>query len=331
MDKLSTKEIFEKFNNEVQKTNSVELGFKNYIENELKEFEGLIDYTDYKKQIFKQFKIVQTLHPITSKKEIDSTLENTLSQFNYEFLDEQIEVFKELVNFDKACIIDGKQIFFRLNTLLFKIFQHLEALIKWHELNESENILEKGIARTPHPKVIDAITPRIKTIKDGLELNPIKSNEILLDIYKNFEKNPLEVNYMYYSLQYIKKENFLLDDKEGLETLYNQQVYLNSAKKLEDTHIFNSCKIASYLLYKEKALINSSLQLNKNIPYTTLANYMNILIDSFFDYEYKSNLTKNHIKKEVQIKTPFNNIEIYEYRTKKNFQEHPIFSDITFG
>lgn len=331
MKKFTIKEILEKFNNEVLKTNNVELGFKTYIENELKEFDGEIDYTEFKEQIFKQFKITQTFHIITSEKEIDSTLKNTLSQYDYDFLDEQNEIFRELVNFDKACIVDGKKIFYRLNTLLFKIFQHLEVLIKWHDLNESENILEKGIARTPHPKVIDAIAPRIKTIKDTLALNPIKSNKLMLDIYKNFEENPLEINYMYYSLQDLKKENFLIENKEGIETLYNQQVYLNSAKKLEDTHIFNSCKIISYLLYKEKALINISLQLNKNVPYTTLANYMNTLIDSFFDYEYESNLTKNHIKKEVQIKTLFNNVEIYEYRTKKNFQEHPIFNDIKFG
>lgn len=331
MNKLSTEKIFQEFYDEVKKTNNIEQAFTNFIENELKAFDGEIDYSEYKELIFKQFKITQTLHLINSKKEIDNTLINTLSQYNYDFIDEQIEIFNKLIEFDKACIIDEKKVFYRLTTLLNKIFEHLEALKKWHKINKSENILERGIARTSHPIVKDAITPRIKTIKNNLELNPIKSNEIMLDIYKKFESNPLEISMMYASLEYLKKENFLIENKEGIETLYNQQIYLNSAKIIEDYHIFDSCKIYSYLFYKEKTLMDLNLQLNKNIPHKTLANYINILTESFFDYEFSSNLTKNHIEKEVQLKSPFYNLQILEYRTKKNYQEYPIFEDIKFG
>lgn len=326
--KLSIERIFQEFYNEIKKTNNIEQAFTNFIENELKEFDGEIDYSEYKKLIFEQFKITQTLHLINSKKEIDNTLLNTLSQYNYNFINEQIEIFNKLIEFDKACIINEKKIFYRLTVLLNKIFEHLEALEIWNQLNESENILEKGIARTPHPIVKDAITPRIKTIKNNLELNPIKSNEIMLDIYEKFESNPLEISTMYASLQHLKKENFLIENKEGIETLYNQQTYLNSAKIIEDYHIFDSCKIYSYLFYKENTLINSSLQLCKNIPHKTLADYINILIESFFDYQYSSNLTKNHIEKDVQLKSPFYNLEILEFRTKRNYKEHPIFENL---
>lgn len=331
MDKLSIEEIIQEFNNEAKKTNNLEQAFKNYIESELKEFDGEIDYSELKESIFEQFKTSQTLHLLNSKKEIDNTLINTLSQYSYVFLDEQIEIFHKLIEFDKACIIDEKKVFYRLTTLLNKIFEHMEALKKWHKINQSENILEKGIARTSHPIVKDAIKPRIKTIKNNLELNPIKSNEIMLDIYEKFESNPLEISTMYVSLQHLKKENFLIENKEGIETLYNQQTYLNSAKIIEDYHIFDSCKIYSYLFYKEKTLIDLGLQLNKNIPHKTLANYINILTESFFDYEFSSNLTKNHIEKEVQLKSPFYNLEILEYRTKKNHQNYPIFEDMKFG
>ncbi len=331
MNKLSIENTLLEFNNEIKKTGSIEKAFVNYLNEQFKEFDGLIDYENYKKQIFGQFKTSQTLHLIFSKKEIHNTLANTLSQYDYEFLDEQIEVFNYLVQYDKACIIDDQKKYYRLNTLLCKVFEHLEALEKWHELEKSEDILKKGIARTPHPIVSDAIKPRIKTINDSLELNPIQSNEIMLNIYNEFESNPLEITAMYNSLQHLKKENFLIDEKQNLETLFNQQTFLNSAKILEDTHIFNSCKITSYLLYKEKTIIDLSLQLNKHIPYTQLSKYMNTLIDSFFDYEYKSNLSKKHIEKEVQLKTHFNNLEILEFRTKMNYQEHPIFNDIKFG
>jgi len=331
MNKFTIEQIILEFKNELQKTGSIEKALENYLNEQFKEFDGLIDYENYKKQIFEQFKISQTLHSISSKKEINSTLLNTLSTYDYNYLDEQIEIFYKLIEYDKACIIDDQKIYYRLNTLLCKIFEHLETLEKWHEFEESEDILKKGIARTSHPIVSDAIKPRIKTINDSLELNPIQSNEIMLNIYNDFESNPLEITAIYNSLQHLKKENFLIDEKQNLETLFNQQTFLNSAKILEDTHIFNSCKITSYLLYKEKTIIDSSLQLNKNIPYTQLAKYMNILIDSFFDYIYKSNLTENHIEKEVQLKTYFNNLEILEFRNKKNYQEHPIFNNIKFG
>lgn len=331
MDKLSIKEIFEKFNNELLKTNNIESALINFIENELKAFDGEIDYSEYKELVFEQFKISQSIHYLSSKKEIETTLKNTLVQYNYEFLNEQIKVFNELIKYDKACIIDGNKVFYRLNILLNKILEHLSALEKWKDLDDSDNFIERGISRTKHPKIIDAITPRIKTIKDYSNLNPTSSSKILLNIYEQFEMNPLEINAIYGTIHKFKEEQFLLEDKEGLKTLFNQKTYLNSSKILEDTHIFDSCKITSYLFYKENTLIDLSLQLKEHIPYTTLANYINILMDSFFDYEFTSNLTKKHLKKEVQLKTYFYDLEIFEYRTKKNYQEHPIFDDAKFG
>lgn len=331
MNKLSIENTLLEFNNEIKKTGSIEKGLENYLNEQFKEFDGLIDYENYKEQIFEQFKISLTLHLIFPKKEIDNTLANTLSQYDYEFLDEQIEVFNYLVQYDKACIIKNKKVFYRLTKVLDKIFEHLKALDKWNELNESENILQKGIALTNHPKVKDAITPRIKTIKDNLELNNIDSNNLMLDLYEKFDSNPLNITAMFYSLQFLDIENFLIDNKEGIETLYNQRIYLNSAKQLEDTHIFNSCKISIYLYFIERNIVNLTLQLKNNIPYKSLANYTNTLVNSFFEYDFNSNLTKKHIEKEVQLKTHFNNLEILEFRNKKNYQEHPIFNDIKFG
>lgn len=195
--KLSIKEIFEKFNHELLKTNNIELALINFIENELKEFDDEIDYSEYKELVFKKFKISQSIHDLSSKKEIETTLENTLALYNYEFLNEQIKVLNELIKYDKACIIDGEKVFYRLNTLLNKIFEHLGALEKWKDLDDSDNFIERGIARTKHPKVTDAITPRIKTIKDYSNLNPTTSSKILLNIYEQFEMNPLEINAIY--------------------------------------------------------------------------------------------------------------------------------------
>jgi len=108
----------------------------------------------------------------------------------------------------------------------------------------------------------------------------------------------------------------------------NQATYLNSATKLEDTHIFKSCQIYSFSMYKDESLYNKAFQLEENIQNKDLVKYINILMNSFFDYEFESNLNTNHLKKEIQLKDTFNDLEILEFRTKRNYKEHPIFKNL---
>lgn len=326
--KININQVFQEIYNLCIQTKDIEKAMEIYLENETKEFEGIIDYTELKDLVFFQLKASKTLRLLDNKIDIEQTLINTLKQFDYEFRDEQIEVFKELITYDKAIIYDEDKIFYRLNILIILIFQHLESLDKLNKLEEENNIKIKGVVKTSHPIIKNAITPRIKTFEEYNAYNNSSDSRLMINLYNDYLNNPLAIRAMYNGVNLNGKEAFIGEEKELINTIFEQETYLNSATKLEDTHIFKSCQICSFSIYKENHLINKALQLSNFIPTNKLAKYINILIDSFFDYEFESKLNKSHIEKEIQTKDYFNNLEILEFRTKRNYKENPIFENL---
>lgn len=305
----------------------IEKAIEIFIDNQIKELEGEIDFTEFKSIILSQLKASKTLAYVQDKNEIKETLDNTLNQFEYDFKDEQLEVFNELIKYDKSIIYDEDKIFYRLNILLIKIFEHLASLQVLNELEYEDDIIKRGIAKTTHPIVKDAIIPRIKTLTDYQKLNNSKESKLMVNLYEDFLEKPLEIRAMYQGIK-IGNPTFIGEEKDLVNTLFSQETYLNSATKLEDTHIFRSCQLHSFSIYKENHTINKSLQLNENIKNKELIKYINTLMESFFEYEFESNLNASHLKKETQLKDTFNNLEIMEFRTKRNKKEHPIFKDL---
>jgi len=309
-------------------TKDIKKAVEIYLENETKEWEGIIDFTELKDLVYSQLKASKTLELLENKVDIEQTLINTLKQYNYEFRDEQIEVFKELIKFDKAIIYDEDKIFYRLNILIILIFQHLESLDELNKLEEEKDIKIKGVVKTSHPIIKNAIIPRIKTFEEYNAYNNSSDSRLMINLYNDYLNNPLEIRAMYNGIKLTSKEAFIGEEKELVNTIFEQESYLNSATKLEDIHIFRSCQILSFSIYKENHLTNKALQLSNLIPINKLVKYINILIDSFFDYEFESKLNKSHIEKEIQTKDYFNNIEIVEFRTKRNYKENPIFENL---
>lgn len=326
-DKINIKEVFQEIHDLYIETKNIEKAVQIYFDNQIKEFEGEIDFSELKTILLSKIKATKTLAYIQDKNEAQKVLQNTLKQFDYEFKEEQIEVFKELIKYDKSIIYDEDKIFYRLNILLLKIFEHLDSLLVLNELEDEDDIIKKGIAKTTHPIVKDAITPRIKTFKDYQKFNDSKESKLMVNLYEDFLENPLKIRVIYQGIK-IGTPTFIGEEKDLINTLFNQEIYLNSATKLEDTHIFKSCQIYSFSYYKDDNLINKSLELNENIKNKNLIKCVNTLMESFFEYEYESNINASHLKKEIQLKDTFNNLEIIEFRTKRNKKEHPIFKDL---
>jgi hypothetical protein len=311
-EKINLNELFSKVSKDLEVTNDLKQSLKNILINQLGDFSNNLHIDKIINKIF----IQNSLHSITDKKEIETTLNNTLSNYNYQFQNEQIHIFKELIKYDYACMNDDKKIFYKLELLLTTIFSHLESLDKLYAL-ENKELHEKGIAKTPHPIIKDAITPRQKHIKESIKYNPTKSNELQLKIYNEFKNNQLEINLMYTIISQFGKEVFKNIDNEILDTLFNQEVYLNSATKLEDYHIYTSCQISSFSIYTQDKISNEKL-----------ANNIDTLLKIFFDDMFQKPLTRQHISKPIQIKSFFNGIVVYEYQTKKNYKEHSLFKNV---
>lgn len=311
-EKINLNELFLTISKDLEKTNNLKQSLKNVLIKQLGDFSNNLHID----KIINKILIEQSLHQIINKEEIEATLNNTLSNYNYHFQNEQIHIFKELIKYDYACMNDDKKVFYKLDLLLINIFSHLESLDKLYAL-ENKEFHEKGIAKTRHPIIKDAITPRQKHIKESIKYNPTKSNELQLKIYNEFKNNPLEINLMYTIISQFGKEVFKNIDNEILDTLFNQEVYLNSATKLEDYHIYTSCQISSFSIYKQDKISNEKL-----------ANYIDTLLKIFFDDMFKKSLKRQHISKQIQVKSSFNATFIYEYQNKKNYKEHPLFKNV---
>ena len=306
-EKLNINELFTEVLKDLAVTNDLKQSLKNIFINQVGDFSNNLHID----KIIDKFFIKLNLHQITNKEEIEDTLNNTLSNYNYQFQTEQIEIFKELIKYDYACVSDDKKIFYKLDLLLANISSHLETLDRLYELEDKE-LHEKGIAKTPHPIIKDALTPRIKHIEESIKYNPTKSNELQLKIYNEFKDNPKEINIMFTIISLFGKEVFKNIDSEILDTLFNQSIFLNCATKLEDYHIYTSSQITSFSIYKQDKISNEKL-----------ANYIDELLKVFFDEVFNKPLTRKHISKPVQIKGSLNSTFIYEYQTKKNQKEPP--------
>lgn len=240
-EKINIIDVFQEIQDLCIETKDIEKAIEIFFDNKIKELEGEIDFSELKSIVLSQIRASKSLTKIQDKNEEKEILSNTLNQFDYNFEDEQIEVFKELIKYDKSIIYDEDKIFYRLNVLLIKIFEHLDSLEVLNSLEYEEDILKKGIAKTSHPIVKDAVTPRIKTLKDYQQLNNSKESKLMINLYEDFLKTPLEIRAMYQSINSISKPTFIGEEKELVNTILNQETYLNSATKLQDTHIFKSC------------------------------------------------------------------------------------------
>lgn len=315
-DKINLNKIFSNFMQDIEKTNNITISLKNILSEELSEMSDYLNLEKIQNHIIQEVIISQTIHKINNKNEINDTLNNTFKNYNYQFSSEQKEVFKELIHYDLSCTIDNKQVFYKLNILLSNIFSHLDTLEKLYSLEEKE-IHVKGIAKTSHPIVKDAISPRQNHIEESINYNPTESNKLQQKIYNEFNENPLEIDAMYFVINQFGKDVFRNIEDDVLDTLFNQSVYLNSAVKIEDYHIYTSCQITSFSIYKQDKISNEKL-----------ANHIDTLLKIFFDEVFTKPLNRHHISKPVQVKSFFNGISIYEYRTKSNYKEHPIFQNV---
>lgn len=316
LEKTDSDKMLYQFINNFKQTKNINHSIQKIFQDDINELSKIIDIETIISNFLNENLITQSLYSVTNETEIKNTLENTLSNFDYDFTNEQKEIFKDLVKYDQSYNNENQAIFYKLNTLLETIFSHIETLEKLDFLEDKE-IHERGVAKTSHPTVKDAITPRQNHIAESILYNPTQSNELQKRIYDEFEENSFEIDMMYFVINQFGKDIFKNISKEKLDTLFNQSTYLNSSVKLEDVHIYTSCQISSFSIYK-----------HAKISKEKLANYIDEVLKSFFEDMFKKPLTRQHLSKPIQIKSFFNGTIIYEYQTKKNYKEHPLFKNV---
>lgn len=232
-----------------------------------------IDKEEVKKLSLEIFELITSI--IKPTKNIELT--KMLNHYELVFENETINIFQELISLNKNYL--GL-----INIFLFIVAIHKEA-----------------------------IKPKIKYFKDGLENNNIEANRFGLNIYKEFEKDSLG---LILALQ-ILDINLIKDiDKSTIDTLNNQKEFLNSHEKIEDYHIFKSIQLYA-------------IQLVKNTHFTDnqITQYVNTIINDIFkDTLFESNLTNSHIKKTIQYKCQFYDLPLLEFQTATNKKIFPLFN-----
>jgi len=311
-DKIDLTQLMTDFQSELQETKDIKEALENILVQNVDDIKDFVDTEKIISELVKSTQPLSTIKNLSDSCKIDDILENTLNQFEHIFEDETINVFKELIKYDKTIIVNDVQVFIKIYSILQILNLHKISIEKLDEL-ENENSENRGIAKTKL-KVNEAIQPRINTFKNANKYNKIPVNELSHRLYEEFDKEPREINAMLETLDTSTIKNI---EKSLLDTLDNQQVFLNSSESIEDIHIFKSAQIYCFTPYKKEN--------NKEFTKEKLAKYSNQILNDFFEYEYNSNLNRNHISKPIQHKTYFNQIAILEFQTPKNIKKHPIF------
>ncbi len=328
-DRIDLNEIINKLINEYSKTNDMKKALTNILESELKDLEDKIDMSELTEIVNTLYDNAINAYTPNTKQERKEAFINTLSIFDFPYSFSQIKILYKLTIYDKITPMKDIPVFYKLYYLLQMIFNHKLAL-EYYESLEDESVLKRGIARTKHPKVSEAVEPRYERIAENYEYNPTKSNETQLEIFNQFKDDPLQTNTMLHMVSLFDKNCFKTNNTDALDTVFNQGTFLNSSEKIEDYQIYKSSLISSFLIYKKGSLQNMELSITKHPSNKELANYMNILNQEFFDELFTFKLNRHHINKPIQLRTNlFHTVSIYEFVTDTNKKENPIFKNVT--
>ena len=108
-----------------------------------------------------------------------------------------------------------------------------------------------------------------------------------------------------------------------LNTLFTSRKLLNSSCSIKDIDDFyQSIQIYILRMYYKNSFIDKCLGIKKKLSHSKIANNINIILEHMFGMS-NSNLTYTRFNQKVQLKTHFDDLEIYEFRTKRNFKKHP--------
>lgn len=262
--------------------------------------------------VIKNIESSSTKELIDETVDIDDIMKNTLKSFNHNFNYDTKNVLKELALIDKTIVHEKNKIFHKIYYLLIIVNSHKESILKLDNL-EDENIKKRGVAKTNHPKVDEAIQPKINFFKDNIENNNMPANELGLNMYNDFIDDPLG---LITAIHNFDISNIKGVDQSLIDTYNNQKEFLNCNEKIEDHHIFKSVQLYAIMLFKNDKFTNKEL-----------ANYINIILNDLFkDDIFESNLNRTHITKEIQPKAFFNDFFLLENQTPTNMKDIPIFN-----
>ena len=311
IDRIDFQKLMSSFQADLEQTKDIKKTIENILKQNVSGIEDSIDMDTLANELMKLNEPLSSIQDINEDCNTLEILETTLNQFKHNFEDATIEIFKELIIYDKLIVIDDTTVFAKIYNIIKILYAHKDSIDKLNELED------KNIAKT-NLKINEVIQPRINTFKDAVKYNEVPVNTLSKNIYEEFDKSPRQINAMFELIDISKLEDV---DRSLIDTLNNQHQFLNSSETLKDTHIFTSAQIYCFASYKSENNKDVKKQLSKE----TLSEYTNQILNDFFEYDYNSNLNRNHILKKVQHKTYFNQIPILEFQTPKNIKEHPVF------
>lgn len=240
---------------------------------------------------------------VKNKQEKKEAFKNTLSLYNHAYTTNSIKFFLIFIKYDVVVQKKNVYIFKYLSKYLKYLFEHKEAIEKLSIL-ESKDINERGIVKTKYPTLNEALKPRIAHCEEALKFNPIDSNKTQLKLYNSFKESPIEIDFMYLI---IKKFDIKLKVKyQGQEqTILNHRTFLNSATKLNDTHLFISIQIRTV---HQRNLFK--------VPDKEFLKLTNSFLTSFFDEVYISRLSSKNLIQKHTIRSFFNDMAVFTYITE---------------
>ncbi len=306
------------------KHNDINNVINEFVNINTEDINDIVDRESIKEFILDQYYIYNSAYSPKDIKERRSIFDNMFVKEEKESFSDIYELLFELTKYDKIVIINNSRYFTKVMTMICLLYSHKEKLELLYKLEEEESHLDKGMALLKNPHRDKTVQSRINTVKDSQKICSNQSNNTLLNVMNEYKIKPQETDYMLYQLINARR-HFKLDEKK-LEVFFNCRNYFNAAQLIEDFHIVESARLYSFVLFRGNNLLNQMLDITKTPNNTRLADIVNSIMTLFFE-DFNHKLTYKHIKKNIQSKSTFFDLELLEYRTPKTHKSHPVFND----
>ncbi len=298
----------------------------NLLDDYAKDIKDEVDVSELKENALLTYKYFNESYFPKSDEERKEALNSTLSQYIIYNMNLELEnIFDKLSLYDKIVIIDDEKYLLKLFGLLYIMNEHYQKLIKYEKLYPTNDVINKATALSTNPKIEDFIVPRINTYKEATKIdNTNKSTQLMLNILVAYKNNPMDIDYSLKQFVQSEKSMYKNINNTLINTLYASRNLLNSSCSIDKEDIFESIQINIFKRYYKYSFLDKCLGIKKRLSHSKISSYTNTLLEVIFNMP-ESNLKYTRFNQEVQLKTHFDDLEIYEFRTKRNKKLHPFF------
>lgn len=289
--------------------------------------DGNVNFNYFDEALSFYLQISQSKSP-KSTQEREHVFDLTLSAFDLENCNSILRNdLHALIKYDKIFYSENVPFFSQLFLALYYIYEHKKKLELLNTLKCEESLLKRSIAGAKSKNIHEVISPRLNTFHEAFELTQCENIQKFQKLYKDFQDKPLMMDIMLREINRIPQEAIQNSEFLSLqEKLFiPSRSFLNSSEtRLEPDDIFESLAISLFFIYRSNSYWNKLMQNSEVLSASRITKSVNTILEHILEMN-NANFNYSHVMRETQEKASLFDLPLYEFRTKKNYKQHPVF------